>query len=301
MLTPEDSIAIINKRFGTHPKRRALHAKGTFLSGTFTATPAAKSLSRAAHLQGDTHPVLARVSNGGGDPNVPDYAPDVRGFAVGIELPDGSHTDIVSQTAPHFSVPTPEDFMDFVKLKAPGPATAVQFPVLLAKHPGAIPTLPANLKALRPAASYATLNYYAIHAFKWIDADGGERFVRYTLLPEAGDQRISQREAKRRGRDYLQEEIATRLAAGPARFTLQVQIAEPGDDVNDPSNAWPKSRERVEVGTITLTAVAEDPEHSGGLAVFDPVRVTGGIELSDDPVLHFRAKSYSVSIERRVN
>ena len=39
---------------------------------------------------------------------------------------------------------------------------------------------------------------------------------------------------------------------------------------------------------------------SGGeIFVFDPVRVTDGIELSEDPILQFRPKAYSVSIERR--
>ena len=38
---PEEAIDIINRRFGKYPRTRALHAKGTWCSGTFTATPAA--------------------------------------------------------------------------------------------------------------------------------------------------------------------------------------------------------------------------------------------------------------------
>jgi catalase len=33
--------------------------------------------------------------------------------------------------------------------------------------------------------------------------------------------------------------------------------------------------------------------------VFDPTRVTDGIELSDDPILRFRPRAYSVSVARR--
>jgi catalase len=33
--------------------------------------------------------------------------------------------------------------------------------------------------------------------------------------------------------------------------------------------------------------------------VFDPTRVTAGIELSDDPILHLRPRAYSASVERR--
>jgi hypothetical protein len=46
--------------------------------------------------------------------------------------------------------------------------------------------------------------------------------------------------------------------------------------------------------------VIEDPERSGDVIVFDPVRVTDGIELSDDPVLRFRPRAYSVSVDRRI-
>jgi catalase len=35
--------------------------------------------------------------------------------------------------------------------------------------------------------------------------------------------------------------------------------------------------------------------------VFDPTRITGGIELSDDPVLAFRSHAYAVSYDRRSN
>ena len=93
-----------------------------------------------------------------------------------------------------------------------------------------------------------------------------------------------------RGPDYLREELHERLASGPVRFTLEAQIAAPGDDPDDPSREWPGDRERVTVGTLELDAIAPDPEADGGIFVFDPTRVTDGIELSDDPVLLFRAK-----------
>src|SRR5436309_12397 len=107
------------------------------------------------------------------------------------------------------------------------------------------------------------------------------------------------REAKRRGCDYLREEIAARLEKGPARFDLQLQIAAEGDEIDDPASQWPQERERVIAGTLELTAVAPDPESDGNIVVFDPVRVIDGIELSDDPVLRYRPKAYSVSAERR--
>lgn len=298
MYGPEQAVDVINARFGAHPRTRALHAKGNWCSGTFTATQAARGLSSAAHLQGAPVPVLARLSNGGGDPGVPDYVPDVRGLAVSFELPDGSRTDLSAQSAPHFTSPTPDDFLELVRAST-GRSAAVRFPLYFATRPRAARTLPANLQALKPVVSYATVRYYTVHAYRWLAADDSARYTRCTWVPEAGEHRMGLREARRLGPDYLRPELERRLAAGPVRFTLEAQIAGPDDDPDDPSRQWPESRERVAVGTLELDTLVPDPEAGGGVVVFDPTRVTDGIELSGDPVLLFRAKAYSASVERR--
>jgi catalase len=299
VLTPEQSIDGVNERFGRHPGYRALHAKGLFCTGRFTATPASSRLSRAAHLQGEPVDATVRFSNAGGDPGVPDYVPDIRGMATTFHLPDGSRTDIVAQTSPRFPARTPDAFVELTKASRRDLTTLWKLPVFLARHPSAIVPALAGIPALKPPASYTARNYYAIHAFKWVDADGGERFVRYTWRPEGGEENISTGEAKKRGADYLQEEIAERLSRGPARYALVLQIAAAGDSVDDPMAVWPDDRETVTAGTLEVTAVMPDPEAGGEVFVFDPVRVTDGIELSNDPILQFRPKAYSVSIERR--
>jgi catalase len=123
--------------------------------------------------------------------------------------------------------------------------------------------------------------------------------VRYTLLPESTGGRLAPWQARRRDRDYLQEEIRERVGLGPVRFTLEVQIATPGDPIDDPSAAWPKGRRRVQVGRLEMTALETERETDGDVLVFDPTRVTDGIELSEDPVLRFRRSAYSESVARR--
>jgi catalase len=296
---PEAGVDAANAVFGRHDGYRALHAKGTLLKATFTASPEAAELTRAPHMQGDPVPATVRVSNGGGDPEVPDYKPDVRGLAVKLYLPDGSRTDIVAQTVPRFPVSTPEAFVEFMHAQVPGPSMAWRMPAFFARHPGSLATLPGSVKALRPLESYGTTQYYALHAYRFVDAQGGSRYVRYTLVPEGGETRIGPREAKRRGRDYLQEDMRDRVEHGPVRFTLELQIAEPGDPVDDPSAAWPAQRRRVNAGTLELTGVETERETGGDVLVFDPTRVTDGIELSDDPVLRYRYAAYAESIYRR--
>jgi catalase len=298
-VTPEQATEAANYAYGAHSGYRALHAKGTLLEGTFTATPEAAALTRAAHMQGDPVRVTARVSNGAGNPDLPDYAPDVRGLAVKLYLPDGSRTDIVAQTAPKFPVRTPEAFVELLRAGKPGLASAWQLPLFLVRHPRAIPRLPANVAALRPPVSYATATYYAIHAYRFVDAQGGSRYVRYTLRPEAGDQRMGPGAARRLGRDYLQQDIGERVQQGPIRFMLELQVAEPGDTVDDPTADWPRERRRVQAGTLELTGLDTERETGDDVLVFDPSRVSDGIECSDDPVLRFRPAAYADSIARR--
>jgi catalase len=289
------TIDVVNEVFGSHPGMRALHAKGLLFKGTFRATPEAGRLTRAAHMQGAELPATFRLSNGGGHPEHPDYAPDPRGLAIKMYLPDGSRTDIVAATAPLFPVRDPGAFAELVKVQE----AQWKLPLFLIRHPEALRVFPVALPTLRPPESYASIPYYAIHAFKWIDAEGGERYVRYTLAPEGEVRRLSPRAAKSRGRDYLQRDIQERLAAGPVRFRLELQIAEPGDRVDDPTRAWPKSRRTVQAGTFEITGPETERERDGDVLVFDPTRVTDGIELSGDPVLRFRADAYAESVSRR--
>ncbi len=297
--TPGAAVDAAEHVYGAHRGLRALHAKGTLLKGAFTATAEAAKLTTAAHMRGEAVPVTVRVSNGSGDPDAPDYVPDVRGLAVKFYLPDGSRTDIVAQSAPRFPVSTPEAFVELLLAQKPEPAIAYRLPLFLARHPEVIAKLPPNLSALRPVSSYATCRYYAIHAFRLIDGGGAGQYVRYTLVPEAGDVRLGPREARRRGRDYLQDEIRVRLERGPVRFTLELQLAAPGDTVDDPSAVWPKDRRRLNAGTLELTGLDTEREVGGDVLVFDAARVTDGIELSDDPVLRFRTEAYRESVRRR--
>jgi catalase len=295
VISPERAIDAIEGRFGDHPGHRALHAKGGCYSGTFTATPEAARLTRAAHMQGEPVPTTVRFSNGGGDPNVPDYAPDVRGLAVTFHLADGSRTDISAQTVPRFPVRDVDAFIELVRLSRPGRAGALKLALFVARHPRALGALRMNRAALAPPPSFAARGYYAFHAFKWLDAGGQQRYVRYTWKPTVDVPELQQGEAKARGRDYLSAELAKRLEAGPVRFELEVQIAGAGDDPNDPSAVWPQQRERVVVGTLEVTA----PSDEGDDLVFDPTRLTDGIEPSDDPILAFRPRAYAISHERR--
>ena len=302
MSLAERAVDAANAIYGSHTARRALHSKGSLFAGVFTASPEAARLTRAAHMQGEKLRATVRFSNGGGDPGAPDYARDGRGMAVKLYLPDGEKTDIVAVARPTFFVRTPEDFVELMEARRPDPETGQpdmeRLGAFLGAHPESAAAIQAALQ-MQPPASYAQQEYFGIHAFRWIAADGSERFVRYRWRPEAGVAEIGEDEARERGGDYLQEEIAQRVEEDGAAFTLLVQIAAEGDPTDDPTVAWPDERETVEAGRLEVTGPEPEREHGDDVLVFDPTRVIDGVELSDDQILRFRPQAYSVSIERR--
>ena len=280
---------------GSHAAYRRAHARGTVCEGSFSATPAAAALTRAEHMQGQPVAATVRFSNGGGDPNVPDYARSGRGLGVKLYLGDGSRTDLVALTLPCFFVRTPEDFLEFTRA---GTDPERLMPGFLGEHPEALPAIQAAMAA-QPPASYAQGAYNGIHAFRWLDRDGAARDIRFRWEPEAGEASLEPDEAKAGGREYLQDELRERLEREGIAFRLWVQLAEEGDPVDDPTAIWPEERERVEVGRLEVTGLDSSREKDGDILVFDPTRVTDGIELSRDQILNFRPRAYSVSVERR--
>jgi catalase len=292
-----------NELYGAHPHSRALHAKGTWCAGTFTATPEAAELCRAAHFQGAPTPALIRFSNASGDPNSDDWQRDSRGLAVRFRPPGGAEADILAVTTPAFVARTPEDFLQLIRLRKPDPETGhpdwEKLGAFLADHPEAQTAVQWTLNA-EPPASFATQVYHSPHTFRLRDADGDPTLVRYRWRPEAGEATIPDDEAKARGRDYLRAELAERLAGGPARFDLKLQIPVEVDPIDDPTAVWPDDRERVNAGRLEITELVDDPERGDHIEVFDPTRTGDGVELSDDAILHARRRAYSVSAYRRL-
>ena len=295
-----DSLNAIN---GAHPGFRAVHAKGTVCEGSFTASSEAAGLSRAAHLQGERVPVTVRLSNASGNPRTSDANPLAgRGMAVKFQPPGDDATDLVSIPPPVFLVRTAEDFLALTRGRAPDPETGQPDPeklgAFLAEHPETARALQLTLPAIAPTTSFATSPYNALHAFALVDAEGERSWGRFGWVPEAGVEPLPEEEASKASRDYLQEEIRERLASGPVRFSLRFTLAAEGDPLDDPTEPWEGEREVVELGTLELTDVIEDAEADEPL-IFDPMRLSDGIEPSDDPILHARPKAYSVSISRR--
>jgi len=285
---------------GPHAGYRANHAKGVMVTGTFTPSAGARKISKAPHFLHSV-PVTVRFSNGTGVPTLPDANPNAspHGMAIRFQLPKGASTDIVSISANGFPVATPEDFLALLQAialsspDAPKPTPIEQF---LGSHPAAAKFV----MTPRPAPeSFATLAFYGVNAFKFTNAKGKTCFIRYQILPEAGEHSLSDDAAGKAAPNYLMDELPARVVKAPVKFKLLAQIANEGDNINDPTTVWPAANRVVELGTIVLNKAVADQAGEQKKILFNPVALPAGIEPSADAILAMRFPAYSVSYGQR--
>ena len=300
---PHEIVDALNDISGRHEGTRAVHAKGTLCAGRFTPSSEAASVCRAAQFQDGELRAHVRFSNGSGSPDARDGAQDGRGMAVKLYLPEGGTTDIVGLSRRQFFVRTAEDFLEFTRARKPDPETGQpdmeRLGKFLGAHAEAGPAVQEQLQS-RPPVSYGTTAYNSIHAYRLTAPDGTQRWVRWHWQPEAGEAVIEDdAEVEALAPDYLQEEIGARLEDGPVGFVLQAAVAEEGDPIDDPTQAWPDERETIDMGRLEIAELAFDRDRDGDVLVFDPTRVVDGVEPSDDPILHARSDVYAESVFRR--
>ncbi len=287
---------------GIHPGFRPAHAKGVMIRGEFTPAPGATSLTRAPHVARESTPVIVRFSDSTGIPTIPDNDPAVaspRGCAIRFYLADHVHTDIIAHSHNGFPVRTPEAFLEFLQAAhASGPGAAKPSPVevFLGSHPTAL----SFVQAPKPIpSSFAREAFFGVNAFKFIGKDGAEKYGRYRIHPEAGTEHLDAAAAAAKSPNFLFDEIKERLAKGPVKFNIAVQVAESGDTVDDATAYWPAERAETQLGTVTLTEAIPEEDNEARRIIFDPIPRVDGIEPSGDPLLDTRADVYLLSGRRR--
>ncbi len=287
--------------FGLHSGFRAAHAKGILLTGSFTPSAGARALTRAPHITRERTPVTVRFSNSTGLPEIPDSAPEAnpRGMAIRFQLAEHVHTDIVSHSTNAFPTRDGAEFLALLKaIAASGPDVPSPKPVevFLGSHPAAL----AFVQAPKPfPSSLARETYFAVTAFAFTNASGEKKFGRYRIVPELGNDYLTDAKVSAITSDYHFDEIQERVRKSPIRFKVLVQVAAPGDVTDDATVQWPENRPVVELGTIELTGTVKDNPSEQKHIIFDPIPRVDGIEPSADPLLELRAAIYLLSGRRR--
>ena len=280
---------------------RGAHAFGRIYKGTFTATPLAKTLSRAAHFQGLPVPATARLSAVSGDPTR--KPENVVAMATKFYLPDGTITDLIGITLPAFFAGTPEEFFGFENARELDPATGKpdikKLLAYLRDHPNAARVVHAVQSQPAPV-SLAQTSFRPLHAYRFSNASEDSRWARYHWDPEAGIAGQPVEELAKQPHDYLFDEFEGRLQKNPVAFNLDLEFAKEGDSLDDPSATWPEGRERVTVGRLELTRPITLEELGDPIMMHDPTRVTDGIEVSpNDQIIALRRGAYMLSVAQR--
>jgi catalase len=287
--------------FGLHPGFRPVHAKGILLSGTFTPSANVKELTKAPHVNRPSIRVAVRFSDFAGIPAIPDNDENAspRGFAVRFYLAEHVHTDIIGHSVDAFPTRTGEEFLQFLHaIAASGPGVPKPTPVevFLASHPAAL----AFVQAPMPIpTSFARVSFYSVSAYKFTNTTGVSKFGRYRILPVDGNESPEPSDAAKKGPNFLFDEIKDRIARGPVKMRIVVQVAAEGDVVDDSTKQWPDGRPIVEFGTIELDGLVADGDSAQRQIIFDPIPRVDGIESSGDPLLDPRANVYLASGRRR--
>ncbi len=293
--------ALVGNKF---PKERRSGAKGLCVEGTFTGDAAARSLSKASLLDGKTYPVNGRFSIGGGNLTASDKGKTARGLAFQVKLPNNEEFITTMISAPVFGISTPENFLKFLESRRPDPATGMPDPVKVKAFNDAHPDVKPQVEYLAAApvpASYATVNYWGVNAFKVVNAEGKSNFVRWQFAPVAGLKGLTAEEIEKFPNDFLFDELRKRVASAPVSFDMKLQVAGPGDDTKNSTVVWPQDRQVVIGGRLTIAKV--DAGNGGACKDFnfDPLVLPAGIEPSDDPILLIRQPAYAISFTRRLN
>ncbi len=296
----QQQLDAMDAQFGLHPGFRPAHAKGLMCLGTFTPSAEAAKLTRAPHASRPSTAVTVRYSNSTGVPTIPDNDPmrsGPRGMAIRFHLAEYVHTDIVAHSTDGFPVRTGEEFLEFVRAVT---AFLAGRPEALESFFATLPTAKRFVEAPKPIpTSFAREAFFAVTSFKFTNADGVSRHGRFRIRPEAGTEYLSDEAAAAKSQDFLFDELGPRLAKGPVKLGVFVQMAEPGDEVADASVTWPDNRKEIPFGTITLTARVDDQVPDRRKIIFDPIPRVDGIDSSGDPLTEVRSDIYLLSGRRR--
>jgi catalase len=287
--TPVDMVDGLYAVFGKHPHTRAGHAKGFCVSGDFTPSQDAASLSKAPQFAKPV-PLIGRFSLGGGNPQAPDNAKgNVKGLALRFDLGNGASSDLVMISAPVFLAKTPALFLELLQAIASGDPEKPK--AFLAAHPES--TRQGAWLGARPVpTSYAGVNYFGVHTFTLTNAADEQKIVKLKAVPKAGEEGLTDEEAEAKGPTFLEAELTERLAKGPVAFDLVAILGQDGDVTDDATVIWEEEdRVTAPLGTIEIDALA--PNETCDAITFLPGNLVEGIAgPQNDPIFTMRSPAY---------
>ncbi len=291
---------------------RIVHARGSAAHGYFECYEALTDLTRASLFAeaGKRTPVFVRFSTVAGERGSTDTARDVRGFAVKLYTEEGNW-DLVGNNIPVFFIQDAMKFPDLVHALKPEPHHAM--PQAASAHDtfwDFVSLMPESTHMLMWVMSdraiprsYRMMQGFGVHTFRFVNADGDSRFVKFHWSPIAGTHSLVWDEAVKisgADPDFHRRDLWEAIEAGAyPEYELAIQVFTERDadkfsfDVLDATKIVPE--ELVPLRPIGRMVLNRNPDNffaETEQVAFCTAHIVPGLDFSNDPLLAGRIHSY---------
>jgi catalase len=291
---------------------RVVHARGAGAHGYFQVYRSLAEYTRAKVLQDPAvkTPAFVRFSTVVGSRGSADTARDVRGFAVKLYTEEGIW-DIVGNNIPVFFIQDAVKFPDLIHAAKPEPhneipqaATAHDtFWDFISLTPESMHMILWIMSDRAIPRSFRMMEGFGVNTFRFVNAAGKARFVKFHWKPKLGVHSLVWDEAQKiagRDPDFHRRDLWEAIDRGSyPEWELAVQVIDEGEegrfdfDVLDATKIWPEDVVPLEVvGKLTLNRNPDNFFAETEQVAFCTQNVVPGIDFSDDPLLQGRNFSY---------
>lgn len=291
---------------------RVVHARGYAAHGVFELYESMKEFTKAKFLQepGTKTPVFTRFSNVVGSKGSADTVRDVRGFAVKFYTEEGNY-DLVGNNIPVFFIQDGIKFPDLVHAIQPEPHN--EMPQAASAHDTFWDFVANNQESAHMVmwlmsdraipTRWRMMEGFGVHTFRFVNAEGKARFVKFHWKPILGVHSLVWDEAQKisgKDPDFQRRDLWESIEHGNfAEYEFGVQMIDEKDefmfdfDVLDATKIWPEEIVPVKIfGKMTLNRNVDNVFAETEQVAFHPGNVVPGIDFTNDPLLQGRLFSY---------
>ena len=301
---------------------RVVHARGATAFGYFEAYGSWGDEPIAAHTraklfqqQGKQTELAIRFSTVAGGRDSSELARDPRGFAVKMYTEDGNW-DLVGNNMAVFFIRDAVKFPDFIHSQKPDPVNfdrqvANRVFDFISQTPEALHMVTMVFGPRGLPASYRTMQGFGVNTYKWVNAAGDTKLVKYHWIPKQGVKSLTaEKAAELQGQDlgYHTKDLYEAIERGEyPEWELQVQLMDDHDhpeldwDPLDDTKVWPENDFPLKpVGRMVLNRIPENFFAESEQIAFGTGVLVDGLDFSDDKMLVGRTFSYSDTQRYRV-
>ena len=291
---------------------RIVHARGSGAYGYFQVYEPMTEYTSAKFLQDPNKktPVFVRFSTVVGFRGSADTVRDARGFATKFYTEDGNY-DLVGNNIPVFFIQDAIKFPDLVHAIKPeqdnqipqASAAHDTFWDFVACHPENAHMIMWVLSDRALPRSYRMMQGFGVNTFRFVNAEGKGRFVKFHWKPLLGIHSLVWDETQKlagKDPDFNRRDLWEAIEMGNyPEYDFGVQILEEEDefkfdyDILDPTKIWPEEDVPVKwIGKMILNRNPDNFFAETEQVAFCPANVVPGIDFSNDPLLQGRLFSY---------